>query len=524
MKCLLINPCYPISETPSPPLGLAYLAAVLERAACPVQVLDFVVFPYSKSHLSKILNEFHPELVGVTSVTMNFREAIRAIRDVKQLAPHVVTVMGGPHVTFCSRETLEQCPELDIVVLGEGEDTLVRLATSDPQEWPRIPGIVYRLPDGIHLNPASPQPIDVNRLPLPARHLLPLGRYRALRMPVTMTTSRGCPFRCIFCVGRRMVGSVVRYRHPESVADELEILSGMGFHQVNIADDLFTANKYHCLAICDEILRRNIRVPWTSFARVDTVSPEILERMKSAGCTAVSFGIESGNSDILKTIQKGITKNQVRQAVRWCTQAGILPHGSFILGLPGETPETIQETLEFGKELGELGLSYGFHLLAPFPGTRLREKSEAYGITILSSDWSDYHANRAIVQTPWVSREMMDRIVMDWENDFDAQLGRIAERIQSGEASESEAALLVNLERTVLLHELMMSRLVETRGIMSTMEEEEERLADIWAQILLPECRNTNLEKLADTIRYALGKGFLRYVRENGSITWRWAD
>lgn len=524
MNCLLINPFYPISETPSPPLGLAYLAAALESAKCPVKILDFVVYPYGKPFLENEMNEFSPHIVGVTSVTMNFNVAIKIIQDVKRIDPEVITVMGGPHVTFCSQETLAAYPELDIVVLGEGEDTLVRLAQSTRKDWPEIDGIVYRNNDRIHTTQPKSRWIDVDTLSLPARHLLPLGRYRALGMPLTMTTSRGCPFQCIFCVGRKMVGAKVRYRNPISVVDELESLAALGFHQINVADDLFTANERHCLNICDEILQRNIRVRWTSFARVDTVSMRVLERMKSAGCTAVSFGIESGNADILKTIRKGITRDQVVQAVSWCTEAGIQPHGSFILGLPGETPDTIRETLAFGDTLRDLGLSYGFHMLAPFPGTRVREESASYGIRILSSDWSDYHANRAIVETPDVSQNMMNAIVMEWEDDFNRQLGQIADRIKSGDATEDEAFILVNLERTVLLYDMMMKQVLETAGQTKSPESpiDPDQVVMELADRIFPELENTTKEKLIDTLKTALGRNDIRYSSANGMLGWDW--
>ena len=526
MNCLLINPFYPISETPSPPLGLAYLASALESANCPVKILDFVVHPYGKPILKTALNAFSPKIVGVTSVTMNVNEAIRIVQDIKSLNPDIITVMGGPHVTFCSRETLEAFPEIDVVVLGEGEDTLVRLVQANRNEWPEISGIVYRDSDRIVATAPKSQWIDVDTLSLPARHLLPLGRYRALGMPLTMTTSRGCPFQCIFCVGRKMVGARVRYRNPVSVVDELESLAGLGFHQINVADDLFTANETHCLGICDEIIRRNILIRWTSFARVDTVSLRILKRMKAAGCAAVSFGIESGNADILKTIRKGITRDQVVQAVSWCHQADIQPHGSFILGLPGETPETIKETLAFGDQLREMGLSYGFHMLAPFPGTRVREESGKYGIKILSSDWSDYHANRAIVETPDVSRNMMNGIVMEWEDDFNRQLGRIADRIKSGEASESEAYTLINLERTVLLYDLMMNQILETDGKIPAGDcsvNSEQAIQDLVVRIL-PKLKNTTKEKLIDTVLHALNRKYIHYSSTKETIQWDWTN
>jgi anaerobic magnesium-protoporphyrin IX monomethyl ester cyclase len=231
----------------------------------------------------------------------------------------------------------------------------------------------------------------------------------------------------------------------------------LGFPQINIADDLFTANKRHCFDVCDEIIRRNLDLKWSSFARVDTVSVDVLKRMKEAGCTAVSFGVETGNPEILKTIKKGITIDQVVAAVEMCNEANIIPTVSFILGLPGETPETMDETIAFGEKLKNMGVLHGFHLLAPFPGTKIREESETLGIKILTDDWSQYHANRAIVETPTVSREMFDEFIIGWEKIYDEHLEEIGRRMKTGEASEEEASQIINLERTVLVYDRMMA-------------------------------------------------------------------
>ncbi|MFZ5565198.1 MAG: B12-binding domain-containing radical SAM protein, partial [Thermodesulfobacteriota bacterium] len=395
MKCLLINPFYPVSETPSPPLGLAYLAAELERAGVEVLLADFVVFPYSRERIEEILKTFAPDFVGLTAVTMTFDHAAEIVRDIRAADQTVLTVMGGPHASMCARETLEALPELDMVAVGEGDDTVVRIAgeLAGQRRWETIAGIVYRDKTGICATPVREYAVDVTALPMPARHLVPLGRYKALNMPVSMTTSRGCPFKCIFCVGRKMVGAKVRYRDPVSVVDELAFLAGLGFSQVNIADDLFTASRAHCFGVCDEILRRGLNIKWSSFARVDLVNYELLKKMKEAGCVAVSFGVETANPEILKTIKKGITLEQVEAAVRACADAGVLPHVSFILGLPGETPETIEETRRFGEKIKAMGASYGFHLLAPFPGTEIRDRATELGIRILTDDWREYHAN-----------------------------------------------------------------------------------------------------------------------------------
>jgi len=252
MRFLIINPYYPIDETPSPPLGLAFIAGALEAAGVEVRFLDFVVYPYHASVLETVVKEFSPDFVGVTSVTMSFYSAIGVIQDVKKINPSIFTVMGGPHVSFHVRETFSAYPELDFIVIGEGEKTIVELVETaeGDRNWGAVKGIAFRRGSETVVTGAG-KPADVDSLPNPARHFIPLGRYRALGMPVSMTSSRGCPFQCIFCVGRKMVGAKVRYRNPVAVVDEMVQLNAMGFHQINLADDLFTANKQHCHAVCE---------------------------------------------------------------------------------------------------------------------------------------------------------------------------------------------------------------------------------------------------------------------------------
>ncbi|MEE4262043.1 MAG: radical SAM protein [Desulfobacteraceae bacterium] len=527
MRVLLINPFYPISETPSPPLGLAYLAGALSAAGVEVKILDLVVFPYSRAMLQSLIEGFKPQMVGLTAVTMTFDHAMAVVNDIKDIDPAIVTAMGGPHVSFCARETLLEYPDLDVVVIGEGEKTVVELCrrVENSLDLENVNGIAYRRGTEIFYTPQRVPIENLDELPLPDRGLLPLGRYRALTMPISITTSRGCPFKCIFCVGRKMVGARVRYRSPVKVVDELQYLGTLNFPQINIADDLFTANKNHCLGVCDEIIKRGLKLTWTSFARVDTVSDDVLGKMKAAGCTAVSFGIESANPQILKTIKKGITLDQVEAAVGMCQRAGITPFASFILGLPGETPETIKETMDFGERLKHQGLAFGFHLLAPFPGTEIREKCDQYGIQILTNDWSRYHANRAIVETPGVSHRMLDEIVIEWENEYNQLLADIKERMQKNEASDEDAHQVINLERIVLIYDLMMKNEVERNGFWShdgrpvSTDESLRKLADRISRSF-----DATPEMLYSALGHALNQKNLTCTDKNGKMRWQWVD
>jgi len=465
MRVLLVNPPTPLEERPNPPLGLAFVAAALEGAGAEVQVVDMVTHPLTRERLAQHVAAFRPDVFGTTAVTMTYHGAIQTLRDLKAVAPHVLTMMGGPHVTFTAKETLTQVRELDIIVMGEGDRSVVEVVHQavNGRDWASVRGIAFRDVFGQVVVTPGQDTVDVNELPQPARHLLPLGRYRALKMPISITTARGCLFPCIFCSARDLAGAKIRNRNADVVVDELEDLAGLGFHQINIADDLFTGRKRHCFAVCDEIIRRGLQITWSCYSRVDTISPEMLARMRTAGCRTMAFGIESANAEILKAVRKGITIPKTVEAIEMCVEAGIDPHCSFILGLPGETPETIEETLAFCRKIQGMGASYGIHLLAPFPGTAIRKQQAEFDVTFLTDDWSQYHANRAIVETPTVKAAQLNSIVDDWNRSFDQLLAN-ARAEGDSEVLREHAESLNNLERILFSHALMMSEGLEERG------------------------------------------------------------
>ncbi len=213
--------------------------------------------------------------------------------------------------------------------------------------------------------------------------------------------------------------------------------------------------------VCDEILRRGLRFTWSAFARVNTVDRETLKLMREAGCDSISFGVETGNPEMLKLIRKGITREQVREAVSLCRETGIIAHTSFIVGLPGETPETLRETGEFAASLGSL---YGYHFLAPFPGTTVREEVEKYDLEILTDDWTRYDANSAIVRTSPLSPEEMNRFVAE----FEAQIDSVWEEMVRGYHEKTNPpGIDLQVEghfRMKLVYRLLSEDLIEKAG------------------------------------------------------------
>ncbi len=459
MKIALIAPPYPLEEAPSPPLGLSYVAAACESAGAQVILLDYIVQKYSPEKLAAELAVFKPDVVGATSVTMNFKQAIRIIQDAKKICPKAVTMMGGPHVSFDIENTLKQYPELDLIVYGEGEETLLELVPklNDPDSWKEIQGVAFRKNNNIVITPKRPLIVHLDELSFPARHMLPMSRYQALGFPVTLITSRGCPNGCIFCLGRRMVGKKPRFRNPELVVDEIEQILSYGMTRINIADDLFTASKKRVNALCEEILSRDIKVEWSAFARVNTVNPQILAIMKKAGCDTISFGIESGDPDMLKRVKKGITLEQARQAVKWTKEAGMMAHASFMVGLPGESPQTLEHTRKFAKSLD---IDYGFHFLSPFPGTTVREEIKNYDLQILTDDWDLYDANQAIVSTSQLSEKQMDDFVQEvYQAFFEKETAR-EQRYHQGNYSDDDFLRTEGKYRMNLIYRMLSEDMV----------------------------------------------------------------
>jgi len=296
MRVLLLSTPHPLEESPLPPLSLSYLASVLTREGLEVKILDFLVTHYHPKKLRRELEDYRPQLVGVTCVTLNYPIARRMLKVCKDFDPHIFTVIGGPHVTFALEETLLQSPWIDAIVIGEGERTLVELAraVAETKDIHHVPGIAFA--DGGAVVKTSPQALieNLDQLPLPARELLPMARYRALGTPCTVITSRGCPYSCIFCSGHRMFGPKVRFRSPGLVVDEIEKLQrDFGLAKINIVDDTFTLNHHHTRAVCEEMLRRNLKIKWSVFARVDRIREDLAQLMKRAGCEWVLFGVES---------------------------------------------------------------------------------------------------------------------------------------------------------------------------------------------------------------------------------------
>lgn len=519
MKVAVIAPPYPLEEAPAPPLGVAYVAAAFEASGAEVRIFDFIVSRYTPHKLAAMLERFAPDIVGITSVTLNYPQAASILAEAKVLRPQSLTVMGGPHVSFDAVNTLRDYPGIDVVVMGEGELTIGELMAcgAEPRWFSRIRGLAYREQGAIRVNAPRGFVADIDTLPMPARHLLPLSRYRALGYPISIITSRGCPYSCIFCLGRRMVGNKIRQRRASLVVDEIEDILSYGIYRINIADDLFVSDREKVREVCGEIKKRGLNFAWSAFARVNTVDRETLEIMKDAGCDSISFGVESGNQEMLKRIRKGITLDQVRKAVAMCREAGIIVHCSFIVGLPGETRETLDETRRFAADLGAY---YGYHLLAPFPGTTVRDEVETYDLQILTSDWTRYDANRAVVRTEALSAEEMNTFVDEFEGEINRQWVALIDGYHRGTNTPLDDLRVEGHFRTRLTYRLLSEDILEEHGVVKAEANDPEGKRALFAVV---QKATGEEERLIDrTLVDFIERGYISSQRYGDRIVWHW--
>lgn len=359
-----------------PPLGLAYCAAVLEKEGIRTELFDCSV---DKRALLPRIAEARPPIIGITASTPVFERAAAIARGIRERLPGSVIVIGGAHVTAAWREALAE-GVFDAGVIGEGEITLLELVRHIRSRGltglEAVRGVVFRDGNRVAAAPAREFIRDLDTLPYPARHLLPHparyhptpASYRRLPLGI-MITSRGCPQRCTFC-DRAIFGNTYRSRSAANVLDEVdELLGRYGCREVRFFDDCFALDKKRVSEICAGLRKRGRRVPWTCLTTVGSVDRDILREMRSSGCWQVLFGLESGSDRMLKLLRKGATVDQNIRAVSMAKEAGLSVRADFICGTPGETRESMTETLQFALASG---VDYAhFNKFVPFPGTEL---------------------------------------------------------------------------------------------------------------------------------------------------------
>ena len=394
LEVVLINPPPLIRreryDTPNHPhIGLGYLSAYLRQHGFKCRPIDTKFEKMDLEKLTKVLIKCRPRLIGITAMTHEVNQAARVARLSKEIFPEVKTVLGGAHATALPQETLLQFPEFDMVVVGEGEITLLELVRTLSQggELSRVTGLVYRSSSGhINFNGRRETTTNLDSLPFPAWDLFsPSQAYPIM-------TTRGCPFRCNFCM--RLSGNRVRKRSAQNIMEEFKLdIDRYGATHLIIYDESFGADRKQTNILLNALIESglNKKADWWIQTRVDLVDREFLQKLKAAGCTSVGFGVESGNEKILKGTGKGITLKKAEESISLAKKAGLQTGSFFIIGHPYETKQTAWDTINFAAKLNTATVAFG--IMVPYPGTEIyamARRGEG-GYRIISSDWADFN-------------------------------------------------------------------------------------------------------------------------------------
>ncbi len=393
-KALLINPptgnyirddrCQvpagSISSALRAPMDLLYYATILQENGCRCWLRDYPAEGLGTQDYLNDLLQFRPDILVVSATTPTLTSDLACISSAKSILPGVLTIAKGAHFVVDDLQSLEACPALDIVIRQEAEKAVEEIVRGRPLR--DVLGISFREDGRLVRNPGRPRIADLDWLPLPDRRLLKNDLYvrpDTGEPQATILTARGCPMNCIFCLVKVVSGKVISQRSPRGIVEEIgRCVADFGIRNFYFRADTFTWNRDWVLEICDRIARAGLKINWVCNSRVNTMDEELLSRMKAAGCWMIGLGIESGSQAILDRIQKGITLDEARRAVKACRRQGIKTYNFYILGFPWDDEKSIQETLDLAIELDSDFVE--FHAAYPFPGTEFHELALGMGL------------------------------------------------------------------------------------------------------------------------------------------------
>ena len=412
------NNIWSIINSENPPFGLAVLSAIWDNHGHTSQIIDAAALRLMIPEIIGRINS-STDFVGITATTPEISGAIMIARETRKKLPHVKIIMGGAHPTIFHKELVENniC---DFVVRNEGEIPITELAKGTACNL--IPNLTWRNSENaIIINPDSEQYVNLDNLPFPAYDKLPMRLYHsalgaARKHPsIGMVTSRGCPGKCTFCFSK-MFGSPIRFMSPTRIVAHIEHLQKKyGIREISFYDDTFTANNRNVAELCRLIIKKEIKVSWSCFARVDTVTPELLLSMKTAGCHQIMYGFETADENILKNINKGIDLKQFQNAILWTQAASINIRGAFMLGNPGETSASMQNTIDYAKNIGAKFAV--FNITTPYPGTEMYKEFLSKNL-LLHQNWDLYNLAQPILKLDTVSDEAVKEYYYKSYRDF----------------------------------------------------------------------------------------------------------
>ncbi len=346
-----------------PPLALGYLAAPLVKKGYVVKIIDSAPMNYQNSDILEEVKQFAPDLIGLSTVTADAEEAYSLINNLKDNYPQIPVVFGGPHANCFPELVFKNAPKLEVLVHGEGEKIFEEIVDYYRQTggMPKnVLGTWVNLTGGSVKKNQPAQPImDLDKILPPTHQLYNYKLYRPLplqykRLPVAnLITSRGCPYgRCTFCFESGRASQRYRRHSPKRMIEEIKFLiKTHNIREVAFWDDNFLINENWTSDFCNLLDKEGVKIPWSACARVNTVTEKMLKRASRSGLWNIFYGVESGNQDLLERIKKGITLEQVEKAVGWANKHNIDTRGSFMLALPGETPQKAKKTIDFACQI-----------------------------------------------------------------------------------------------------------------------------------------------------------------------------
>lgn len=409
---------------PQPPLGLASVAAYARNDTEILPIHDGNFSHDYLADLRRLVETHKPDLVGFSAFTPFVRKAMEGIKLVKSIDPSILTVLGGPHATVLPEKSLEKCQDLDVIARDEGEVTFREIILGTP--FKDMPGIVWRDEGRIRRNPVRPYMTNLDDLPYPAYDLLPQFPHGYRPHPPKSTGrawtsamwSRGCPFKCTYCTREASFGLQFRCNSVDYVLRLLrELHDKWGIEEITFYDDVFTLNQKKTLALVEAMTPEKLgfALSWDCETRVDLVSEKLLHAMARAGCRSIAYGVEHGV--FIKEIKGGNASIEVcENAIRWTHEAGIESVGYFMIGLPRETPETVQKTIDFAKKLN---VSYAqFAITSPYPGNELYREAIASGLKDLDDNWENFvYAGSGAFTAPVLTSQSLSREdLTHWKN------------------------------------------------------------------------------------------------------------
>ena len=432
-----------------PPLGLAYVAGALEKAGFQVQIHDNYQLRKSIDYIKLEIKRLSPEIVGITCSSVTYQRCIETAKAIKEVLPSCIVVVGGWHPSYMP-ESLLQHPEIDYVVLGEGERAMVELATNiakgkDASVIATIPGVGFKHKGEIVKN--APKFIDdLDQIPYPARHLLPMHiydrkiDYLSVSPVDTMNVVRGCPYNCAYCETRKLWGQTCRAFSPTRVVEEINhLVKNYRSKGIYFMDDNFTIHKKRTIELCRLIKKSKLDIEWVCDTRADLISREVLNEMKDAGCRTIFFGVESGSPRILRKLNKKITLQQFVNAFKLCREEGIQIACSFILGIPGETIKDMNATLKFAKKLDPDWCT--FEIFVACPGSSLYQEIMQNGF------YDRVEGFLAYVKTEDFNYESLLKIQKRFQTSFNLSPKRVLRKIR-------REGLLTTLRKSLKLIQL----------------------------------------------------------------------